>query len=309
MNSRCLTEQEIKAQALRLGFVACGVAKAEPVEPLYAQHYLRRIQQGHFAGMEYMTRHVDMRLNPHLLHPGLQTIVSVALNYMPASRQPAVCLYAQGQDYHEVMRERLHLLMESLGAHGRCFVDTAPVMERYWAWRSGVGHFCRNGLISVSGYGPTVFLGELFLEESADHYGEPLPSSHSLQQGWQELCPALTPDGLDARLCLNYWTIEHRGELPPSIRLTDCLYGCDRCMRACEEFLEVRPTSLSSFQPSPALMAMTEQDWRTLTPEQFRCLFRHSAIKRAKYEGLMRNISHWYPRQNGTSDVSADEQG
>ena len=203
---------------------------------LYAQHYLRRIQQGHFAGMEYMTRHVDMRLNPHLLHPGLQTIVSVALNYMPASRQPAVCLYAQGQDYHEVMRERLHLLMESLGAHGRCFVDTAPVMERYWAWRSGVGHFCRNGLISVSGYGPTVFLGELFLEESADHYGEPLPSSHPLQQGWQELCPALTPFGLDARLCLNYWTIEHRGELPPSIRLTDCLYGCDRCMRASEKY-------------------------------------------------------------------------
>ncbi|MGN0234179.1 MAG: epoxyqueuosine reductase [Bacteroidaceae bacterium] len=297
MNSRCLTEKEIKAQAQRLGFVACGVAKAAPVEPLHARHYLQRIQLGHFAGMDYMTHHVDMRLDPSLLHPGLHTIVSVALNYMPASQQPAICLYAQGQDYHEVMRERMHLLMESLGAHGRCFVDTAPVMERYWAWRSGVGHFCRNGLISVPGYGPTVFLGELFLEEEADRYDAPLPSPHPFCQGWQDLCPALTPEGLDARLCLNYWTIEHRGDLPDDIRLSRCFYGCDRCMRACEEFRETRPCSLSALQPSPALMEMREQDWRTLTPERFRSLFRHSAVKRAKYEGLMRNISRWTPRQ------------
>ncbi len=296
MSSGCLTKQEIKAQAASLGFVACGVAQAAPVDAPFAAHYLRRIALGHFAGMDYMTRHVEMRLDPSLLHPGVRTIVSLALNYMPARRQPALCLYAQGEDYHQVMRHRLDMLMERLGGHGRCFVDTAPVMERYWAWRSGVGTLCRNGLVAVPGYGPTVFLGELFLEEEADGYDMPLQPAPPLDEGWQELCPALTPQGLDARLCLNYWTIEHRGELPAHVRLSGTFYGCDRCMRACPEFRESRPTAEEAFQPSASLLGMSEADWRALTPEQYRALFRHSAVKRAKYEGLMRNIARWMPR-------------
>lgn len=302
MNSRCLTEKSIKAQAQSLGFVACGVAEAAPVESQHARQYLKRIRLGHFEGMPYMTQHVDMRLDPRLLHPGVRSIVTVALNYMPAAQQPAICLYAQGQDYHQVMKERMHQLLLSLGAHGRCFVDTAPVMERYWAWRSGVGHYCRNGLISVPGVGPTVFLGELFLEEQTDHYDLPLPSPHSPRQGWQELCPALTPEGLDARLCLNYWTIEHRGTLPPHIHLGRCFYGCDRCLRACQEFQQASPTNLPALQPSSALLEMSEEDWRTLTPEHFRTLFRHSAVKRAKYEGLMRNIAQWAPSDKRNTD-------
>lgn len=299
MSSRCLTKQEIKAQAASLGFVACGVVQAAPVEEPFAAHYLRRVQLGHFAGMDYMTRHVEMRLQPALLHPGVQTIVSLALNYMPARRQPALCLYAQGEDYHDVMRGRLRMLMERLGAHGRCFVDTAPVMERYWAWRSGVGTLCRNGLVTVPGYGPTVFLGELFLEEPCDAFDVPLQPSPALDEGWQDFCPALTPQGLDARLCINYWTIEHRGELPQELRLTDTFYGCDRCMRACQEFREVHATSDPSFQPSPSLLEMSEDDWRTLSPERYRELFRRSAVKRAKYDGLMRNIARWKPRSKG----------
>ena len=282
---------------MSLGFVACGVARAASVKPEHAAHYLRRIELGHFASMEYMTRNVEMRLNPTLLHPGVRTIVSLALNYMPARYQPALCLYAQGADYHEVMRERLRTLMERLGGHGRCFVDTAPVMERYWAWRSGVGNFCRNGLISVPGYGPTVFLGELFLEEDVDEYDTPIQPHPSLDDGWQDFCPALTPEGLDARLCLNYWTIEHRGDLPEHVRLSRSFYGCDRCMRACPEFRESHPTGEPAFQPSDSLLAMTEENWRTLTIEQYRALFRHSAVKRAKYEGLMRNISRWMPHR------------
>lgn len=295
MSSRCLTKQEIKAQAASLGFVACGVAPAAPVPAPVAGHYLCRIALGHFAGMDYMTRNVEMRLDPSLLHPGVRTIVSLALNYMPAHRQPALCLYAQGEDYHQVMRGRLAALMERLGGHGRCFVDTAPVMERYWAWRGGVGTLCRNGLVSVPGYGPTVFLGELFLEEETDGHDTPLQPAPSPGKGWQDLCPALTPQGLDARLCLNYWTIEHRGELPAHIRLGDTFYGCDRCMRACPEFRESRPTAEEAFQPSALLLGMSEAAWRALTPEQYRALFCHSAVKRAKYEGLMRDIARWAP--------------
>ena len=172
-------------------------------------------------------------------------------------------------------------------------------MERYWAWRSGVGTLCRNGLVAVPGYGPTVFLGELFREEPCDAFDVPLQPSPALDEGWQDFCPALTPQGLDARLCINYWTIEHRGELPQELRLTDTFYGCDRCMRACQEFREVHATSDPSFQPSPSLLEMSEDDWRTLSPERYRELFRRSAVKRAKYDGLMRNIARWKPRGKG----------
>lgn len=296
MSSRCLNSKEIKAQAMSLGFIACGLSKAEPVKEPFASQYLKRIQLGYYAGMSYMERNVEMRLYPELLHAGVKTIVSLALNYMPQTQQSAICLYAQGEDYHEVMRKRMYMLMKQKELAGRCFVDSAPVLERYWAWHSGVGTFCRNGLISVPGYGPTVFLGELFLEQEADSYDSPQqPIALINDKGWEKLCPALTPEGLDARLCQNYWTIEHKGSLPEDMLLKHTFYGCDRCMRACKEFSESHPTSDPSFQPSPELLLMNEHEWRTLSLEQFRELFRHSAVKRAKYEGLMRNIAHWKP--------------
>lgn len=295
MSSVSLSSTHIKAQAADLGFVACGISPAGKVRPWHASHYLRRIKLGHFAGMDYMLRNVEMRLDPCLLLPGVKSIVSLALNYMPHRQQRAISLYAQGRDYHDVMRERLQTLMQRIGASGRCFVDTAPVMERYWAWRGGVGHFCRNGLIAVPGYGPTVFLGELFLMEETDAYDKPLDDGEDEQMGWTSLCPALTPEGLDARLCLSYLTIEHRGELPADLRLTSTFYGCDRCLRSCPEFRDARPTDEPAFQPSEPLLAMDEQQWRTMTVEQYRDLFRGSAVKRAKYEGLQRNINKWTP--------------
>ena len=126
--------------------------------------------------MDYMRRNVEMRLQPDLLVPGVRTIVSLAMNFMPSERQPAISLYAQGRDYHDVLRERMTQLMQVCGLEGRCFVDTAPVLERYWAWRSGIGIITPGGgFISVPGYGPTVFLGELFLTQEADQYS-PLPA-------------------------------------------------------------------------------------------------------------------------------------
>lgn len=293
MSSEYLNNSILKAQAQRLGFVACGVAPAEPVPDWCRHHYLRRIQLGHFAGMNYMHEHVDMRLNPTLLVPGVRSVVSVALNYMPPRQQRGIALYAQGQDYHEVMRSRLQQLMQVIGGTGRCFVDTAPVLERYWAWRSGVGEVCRNGLISVPGYGPTVFLGELFLLEGFDAYDEPHFPSPQNHQGWQSLCPALTPDGLDASRCISYLTIEHRGDLPEGLHLPTTFYGCDRCLRACPQFAQSHPTSEQAFHPSDALVDMSEADWRTLTQEQYQRLFKGSAVKRAKYNGLIRNIQQW----------------
>lgn len=293
MNLALLSNKDIKAHASRLGFVRCGLAKAEPVESKFATRFLRWLELGYCADMDYLRRNVEMRLKPSLLVPGVHTIVSLAMNFMPENRQPGISLYAQGQDYHGVMRSRMRQLMEALGLEGRCFVDTAPVLERYWAWRSGVGMFTQSGLIAVPGYGPTVFLGELFLTGEADFYDAPLSDSLPKETGWTKLCPALTSEGLDARRCLSYQTIEHRGPLPEEIHLGRTFYGCDRCMCATPQFAESKPTHEPAFQPSEALLHMTSDDWEALTEEQYHVLFRESAVKRAKFDGLKRNIGHW----------------
>ena len=315
MSSAPLNSNDIKAQAKRLGFVACGLAKAEPVADSCARRFRRWLQLDYCAQMDYMRRNVEMRLQPQLLVPGVKTIVSLAMNFMPARHQPAISLYAQGKDYHDVMRERMQQLMADMHLEGRVFVDTAPVLERYWAWRSGIGIITQGGFISVPGYGPTVFLGELFLTAEADQYSPlpapPLGACFSLagqgnfggngalpQRGSGEgasgaFCPALTPDGLDARRCISYHTIEHRGSLPDGLRLTATFYGCDRCLRATPQFAEATPTAEPAFQPSEALLQMKPADWQALTVEQYRSLFKGSAVKRAKYDGLMRNIARW----------------
>ena len=293
MSSTLLNSKDIKAQASRLGFVACGLAKAEPVADDVAARFHRWLELDYCGEMDYLRRNVDMRLHPELLVPGVRTIVSLAMNFMPGNRQPAISLYAQGQDYHDVMRGRMQQLMEELQLEGRCFVDTAPVLERYWAWRSGIGIITKSGLVAVPDYGPTVFLGELFLLSDADHYDAPLPDSLPEEVGWTKVCPALTPDGLDARRCISYQTIEHRGPLPEEIRLQHTFYGCDRCMRATPQFAETQPTAEPAFQPSEALLQMTPEDWQGLTEEQYRTLFNGSAVKRAKYDGLKRNIDRW----------------
>ena len=300
MSSALLNSKDIKAQALRLGFVRCGLAKAEPVAEPEAARFRRWLELGFCADMDYMRRGVEMRLQPDLLVPGVKTIVSLAMNFMPERHQPAISLYAQGQDYHDVMRSRMRQLMEDLGLEGRVFVDTAPVLERYWAWRSGIGIFTKAGFISVPGYGPTVFLGELFLTAETDSYDCPLPASPKGEEivnrkssNCKFHCPALTSEGLDARRCISYQTIEHRGPLPEAMRLGSTFYGCDRCLRATPQFAEAQPTTETAFQPSEALLQMKPEDWSRLTEEQYRQLFKGSAVKRAKYEGLMRNIERW----------------
>jgi epoxyqueuosine reductase len=324
MSSVSLNSSAIKAQAQRLGFVACGLAKAEPVAENFARHYQHWLELDYCGEMDYMRRNVEMRLNPDLLVPGVKTIVSLAMNFMPLQHQPAISLYAQGLDYHDVMRKRMQELMKTLQLEGRCFVDTAPVLERYWAWRSGIGIITpEGGFISVPGYGPTVFLGELFLLDEADHYGSPLHTPHlgeCLNLAEQEnsdgngalspprggrsrtraLCPALTPDGLDARLCISYQTIEHRGPLPDEMELKRTFYGCDRCLRATPQFAEAKPTDEPAFQPSEALLHMMPEDWQDLTEEQYKALFKGSAIKRAKFDGLKRNIERWLKRPNSS---------
>lgn len=303
MTKEILSAEQIKAEAQRLGFSACGLSVAAPVDEEHAERLRRWVSEGKNGEMDYLERHLELRLNPCLLVEGARTIVSVALNYYTdAQLSPhgyQFARYAMGRDYHDVVRERLRQLMSALGLKehedGRVFCDTAPLDERYWAVRSGLGWCGRSGQLIIPGAGTYFFLGELVLTRAADHYDAPQPSHCGTCRRCVEACPtgALLGDGtLDARRCLSYLTIEHRGALPSGTgeKMGHCVYGCDRCAEACPWNRFARPTAVADFQPNEALRRMTTDDWAALTPEQYRVLFKGSAVKRAKFDGLLRNI-------------------
>ncbi len=308
MQQKILSSKKLKAEALRLGFSAVGVSPAEAVATWRADDVRRWLADGRNGEMEYLANNLEKRLDPRLLLDGAKTVVSVALNYFPGETLSPegyrMARYAYGQDYHDVVRRKLRELMAALGLEehrdGRVFCDTAPVDERYWAWRSGLGWQGRNCQFIVPGCGSYFFLGELLLVHPADEYDRPAyPHGGATPCGTCrrciDACPAgaLSDDGgIDARRCLSYLTIEHRGALPSDAarRMDGCIYGCDRCAEACPWNNFARPTGEADFAPSEALRSMTAADWQSLSEEDYRRLFKGSAVKRAKYEGLMRNI-------------------
>ncbi len=313
MKTERLDSKKLKAEALRLGFSHVGLAPAEPVPDEVMVEYEQWLRKGWHGDMHYLEKHLDLRRDPRLLLPGARTIVSLAMSYNPGLQptQPGLALYAQGRDYHEVVRERCRALLQTLPfmgelEGGRICVDTAPVMEKYWACRCGLGWIGRNRQLIIPGEGSAFFLSEILLTVEADAYDIPIGGDDDFQfsifkfqlckacHRCLDACPtgALTNEGLDARRCLSYLTIEHRGELPADVRphLSECFYGCDRCMKACPHYRPIA-SPVDDFRPSPQLLAISPADWQTLTAEQYRELFRGSAVKRAKYEGLMRNIA------------------
>ena len=299
MSSR-LSSEQVKAEAAALGFFACGVAKAAPVSEAHAEAFRRWLAAGGHAGMDYMARNVDKRLDPRKLMPGVKSIVCVALNYAPTMHMPEGELqfasYALGKDYHDTMKSRLHTLASRLClASYRAFCDTAPVLERYWAAQAGLGWLGRNHQLIIPHAGSMFFLGELFIDIELDHYDTTVKQRCGTCHSCIDACPtgALGVDGsFCSDKCLSYLTIEHRGDIPSTLadKMGDTVYGCDRCQDACPHNRFATPTDDPQLQPSPELLRMTLSDWQHLTIEQYRHLFKGSAVKRAKYEGLMRNI-------------------
>lgn len=321
--------QLIKQAALAEGFAACGVARATRVSAA-REHELRQwLAEGCHGDMAYLANHVELKLDPRRLVEGAQTVVSVAANYYPGDweaeagaevgaahcgqdenaenarfhRCNALRLsrYAYGTDYHEVVKQMLRGMMQRLGLtegkDGRAFVDTAPIDEKYWAEQCGLGWRGRNSQLIMPGMGSYYFLGELVLTQSVDAYDEKAQNRCGTCRSCLDACPmhALRGDGtLDARRCLSYLTIEQRGNIPAEARhaMQHCFYGCDRCAEACpwnRRFAQ--PTSIAQLQPRQALLDMTPAQWAELTPEQYRALFKKSAVKRAKFEGVKRNIA------------------
>ena len=289
----------IKSEAIRLGFDICGISKAEPVADETIQSYNCWIGQEKHATMQYLERNCDKRFNPTLLVEGCKSIICVAMNYAPQQHIEGIADYAQGKDYHNVVKDRLYLLLESINSvqsvQGRAFCDSAPVLERYWAVKSGIGYIGRNRQLIIPGKGSNFFLGELFVDIELCY---DTPCERNLCGNCRkciDACPgnALSEEGIDARKCLSYLTIEHRDELPESIgeKMGNCFYGCDRCQVVCPHNRFATPNTTPEFQPSEALQQMTKERWQTLTKEEYKTLFRHSAVERCKYEQLVRNIS------------------
>lgn len=276
------------------------MAKAKPVDAAHAEAFSRWLADGGHAGMDYMARNTDKRLDPCLLVQGVRSIISVALNYAPAVRlpdgEPQIAAYALGKDYHDIVKARLHSLAARLGLTAyRAFCDTAPVLERYWAEQAGLGWIGRNHQLIIPHAGSMFFLGELFTDAEADRYDTPTKPRCGSCHACIEACPtgALGRDGrFSSGKCLSYLTIEHHGDIPPGLaaKMGDMVYGCDRCQDACPHNRFAVPTDEPLLQPSPELLAMTRTDWLQMDVGQYRRLFKGSAVKRAKYEGLARNI-------------------
>ena len=314
-----LSSSLIKAEAVRLGFDACGLARVTPVDTSTADAFNRWIAEGHHGDMDYMNRYGDARFHPESVLSGCRTIVSLALSYMPQSTipvdRPQIAYYAYGRDYHDVMKQKIRELAVALGLNAastqssspeevrggpfRVAVDTAPILERYWAVKAGLGWIGRNHNLIIPHKGSFVVLGELLLTAEVDIYDSPITNHCGTCHRCIDACPtcALTDEGIDARRCLSYLTIEHRGPFSPEqadlVRNQPApryIYGCDRCQLACPHNHLSENSRDPGIPLNTSLLSMTAADWKALTREQYQQLFRGSAVKRAKYEGLMRNI-------------------
>lgn len=296
-------EAAIRAEAFRLGFSACGFAKAQPVDDEMVQMLDHWVGCGYHADMGYMERNRHLRLDPTQLVPGCRSLIVVALNYYPQQTLPSdeyqIAYYAYGADYHRVVKDRLYQLLAYIKTlvpevEGRVFCDTAPLLERYWAVKAGLGFIGLNRTLIVPNQGSYFFLGVLAVdaELKGSTYGG--PSSCIGCKRCLIACPtrALTEDGIDCHRCLSYLTIEHRGEIPLEYgsKMGVRIYGCDTCQRVCPHNRYAEPSAEVAFALSPEVASLTREDWHQLTPERYRQLFKGSAIERAGYEGLKRNM-------------------
>lgn len=288
----------IKSEAARVGFDACGIAKATAVDEKTVAFIEGWTKEGKHGTMHYLERNCEKRYDPTLLVEGCRSVITVVLNYTPKRAIEGISNYAQGSDYHKAVKERLYMLLKSINekipCQGRAFCDSAPVLERYWAVQSGLGWIGRNRQLIIPGKGSYFFIGELIVDIELE-YDEPYRQSHCGNcNKCIDNCPtgALKREGFDARECLSYLTIEYRGELPENIgeKMGNCFYGCDRCQAVCPHNRLATPNDTAELQPKPELIRMNAEKWRTLTKEQYNALFSGSAVERCGYEQLMRNI-------------------
>ncbi len=292
---------KIKEEALRLGFIAAGISKTALLEK--EREYLRKwLENEQHAGMGYMANHFEKRTDPRFLVDDARSVVSVIMPYLPSEEQSdksyLISKYAWGKDYHRVFKDRLFQLFHFIKQQvpevkGRVFVDSAPVMDKVWAARSGLGWIGKNTNLLNKKFGSFFFLGELILNLELEE-DKPVKDYCGKCTRCVDACPtdALAPYQLDAGRCISYLTIEHKGDIPPKFKGTweKWIFGCDICQDVCPWNKKTEITADPELKPYETLLTMRKKDWEELTPEKFKELFKGTALERTGYEGIMRNI-------------------
>lgn len=282
----------------------CGISKAEFLEDEAPrlENWLKNDRHGKMA---YMENHFDKRLDPRLLVDGAKSVISLSLNYFPERMQtdpeaPKVSKYAYGTDYHTVIKDKLFQLLgfisEQIGEiSGRAFVDSAPVLDRAWAKRGGIGWIGKNSNLINKQSGSFFFLAELIIDLELE-YDNPFEADHcGTCTKCIDACPTeaiLSPFVIDAKKCISYLTIELKDEIPQefSDKMDNWVFGCDICQDVCPWNRFSVPHAEPAFQPGNKMLDMRKEDWQDITEDVFRTIFKHSAVQRTKFKGLSRNI-------------------
>lgn len=303
----------IKRHASQFGFSFCGISKAEFLEE-EAPKLEEWLKRGYQGKMSYLENHFDKRLDPRLLVPGAKSVVSLVYNYYPkkdlaqdqklssaevSGGKLKIAKYAYGEDYHFVVKEKLKeflaLIQSEIGeVNGRVFVDSAPVHERAWAKKSGIGWVGKNSLLLNREIGSFFFLAELILDLELEADG-PIKDYCGTCTACMDVCPTNAipqPYVVDGSKCISYFTIELKEEIPAEVKgkFENWIFGCDICQDVCPWNRFSKPHHEEKFLPHPDLETMTHTEWQEITEDVFEKLFKKSAVKRTKLEGLKRNI-------------------
>ncbi len=297
-------EALIKQEAKRLGFLQCGISKADFLAE-EAPRLERWLNANMHGEMGYMANHFDKRLDPRKLVNGAKSVITVLLNYYPSETQkdpeaPKISKYAYGNDYHHVikgkLRELVNYINEEIGeVGGRAFVDSAPVMDKAWAAKAGLGWIGKNTNLINSKTGSFFFIGELILDIELEPDG-PTTDHCGTCTACIDACPTeaiVEPYVVDGSKCISYFTIELKDAIPTNMKgkFDNWAFGCDVCQDVCPWNRFSKPHSEPQFNPHPEMLEMTKHDWEELTEDVFKKVFQKSAVKRTKYSGLKRNIA------------------
>ncbi|MBL0066805.1 MAG: tRNA epoxyqueuosine(34) reductase QueG [Bacteroidetes bacterium] len=294
----------VKTEAERLGFSYCGISKAEFLEE-EAPRLEQWLLQNRHGKMAYMANHFDKRLDPRLLVPGARSVVSLLYNYFPSQKQadpeaPKISKYAYGIDYHYVVREKLKELLSVLqnkigDIGGRVFVDSAPVLEKAWAAKSGLGWIGKNSNLITKKSGSFFFIAELILDLDLEA-DAPISDYCGTCTRCIDACPTaaiIKPQVVDGSKCISYFTIELKDAIPLEMsgKFENWTFGCDVCQDVCPWNRFSKPHHEPQFQPKEELMKMKKKDWEEITDEVFKKIFQDSAVERTGYDGLKRNLN------------------
>ena len=295
--------KQIKAEAQRLGFLSCGISKAEflEVEAPRLENWLNNNMHGQ---MSYMQNHFDKRLDPTKLVEDSKSVISLLLNYYPSDLQknsdaPKLSKYAYGKDYHEVIKTKLkaltNFIQEEIGTvSGRAFVDSAPVLDKAWAAKSGLGWIGKHSNLITQKTGSFYFIAELIIDLDLD-YDYATTDHCGTCTACIDACPTaaiVEPYVVNGSKCISYFTIELKDQLPNTMKgkFDDWMFGCDICQDVCPWNKFSKPHKEPLFNPHPELLDMTKKDWEEITEDVFKKVFQKSAVKRTKFNGLKRNI-------------------